>query len=87
MRCHLLVCLTLLAACRRGGDDAAPATPAAAAPAAAGDLQQLRAYQDFNQRNALASVPGVAEVASVGGYQKQYQIVVDPARLASFESR
>ncbi len=48
------------------------------------DLQELRAFQDFNLRYALASVPGVAEVASVGGFEKQYQIVVDPARLASF---
>jgi Cu(I)/Ag(I) efflux system membrane protein CusA/SilA len=42
------------------------------------DLSELRAYQDFNLRYALASVPGVAEVASVGGYQKQYQVEVDP---------
>ena len=48
------------------------------------DLQELRAFQDFNLRYALASVPGVAEVASVGGYEKQYQIVLDPVRLASF---
>jgi len=48
------------------------------------DLQELRAFQDFNLRYALASVPGVSEVASVGGYEKQYQIVVDPVRLASF---
>jgi len=48
------------------------------------DLQELRAFQDFNLRYALASVPGVAEVASVGGYEKQYQIVLDPARLQSF---
>jgi copper/silver efflux system protein len=48
------------------------------------DLQELRAFQDFHLRYALASVPGVAEVASVGGYEKQYQIVLDPARLASF---
>jgi Cu(I)/Ag(I) efflux system membrane protein CusA/SilA len=48
------------------------------------NLQELRAFQDFNLRYALASVPGVSEVASVGGYEKQYQIVVDPVRLASF---
>lgn len=48
------------------------------------DLQELRAFQDFSLRYALASVPGVAEVASVGGYEKQYQIVLDPTRLASF---
>jgi Cu(I)/Ag(I) efflux system membrane protein CusA/SilA len=45
------------------------------------DLADLRAYQDFNLRYSLASVPGVAEVASVGGYERQYQVQVDPARL------
>ena len=48
------------------------------------DLQELRAFQDFTLRYALASVPGVAEVASIGGYEKQYQIVLDPLRLRSF---
>jgi Cu(I)/Ag(I) efflux system membrane protein CusA/SilA len=48
------------------------------------DLQALRAFQDFTLRYALAQVPGVAEVASVGGYEKQYQIVLDPARLAAY---
>ena len=47
-------------------------------------LQELRAFQDFTLRYALARVPGVAEVASVGGFEKQYQVVVDPARLAAF---
>jgi Cu(I)/Ag(I) efflux system membrane protein CusA/SilA len=47
-------------------------------------LQELRAFQDFTLRYALAGVPGVAEVASVGGFEKQYQVVVDPARLAAF---
>jgi len=45
------------------------------------DLQQLRSIQDWNIRYALASVPGVAEVASVGGYVKQYQVNVDPTKL------
>lgn len=45
------------------------------------DLAQLRAFQDFSLRYALESVPGVAEVASVGGYEKQYQVTVDPTRL------
>jgi Cu(I)/Ag(I) efflux system membrane protein CusA/SilA len=45
------------------------------------DLQQLRSLQDWNVRYALASVPGVAEVASVGGYVKQYQVNVDPNKL------
>jgi Cu(I)/Ag(I) efflux system membrane protein CusA/SilA len=48
------------------------------------DLSELRTFQDFNLRYALASVPGVAEVASVGGYQKQYQVEVDPDRLRAY---
>jgi Cu(I)/Ag(I) efflux system membrane protein CusA/SilA len=48
------------------------------------DLQQLRALQDWNVRYALRSVPGVAEVASVGGYVKQYQVNVDPNKLLAF---
>ena len=48
------------------------------------DLQQLRSIQDWNVRYALASVPGVAEVASVGGYVKQYQVNVDPSKLLGF---
>src|SRR3954470_14653420 len=47
-------------------------------------LDELRTYQDFTLRYALGSVPGVAEVASVGGYQKQYQVVVDPNKLRAF---
>ena len=48
------------------------------------DLAELRAFQDFHLRYALASVPGVAEVASVGGYERQYQIEVEPARLHAY---
>jgi Cu(I)/Ag(I) efflux system membrane protein CusA/SilA len=48
------------------------------------DLGQLRALQDFSLRYALTSVPGVAEVASVGGYEQQYQVTVDPIRLRNF---
>ena len=48
------------------------------------DLSELRTFQDFNLRYALASVPGVAEVASVGGYQKQYQVEVDPEKLHAY---
>jgi Cu(I)/Ag(I) efflux system membrane protein CusA/SilA len=48
------------------------------------DLQELRALQDWNLRYALESVPGVAEVASVGGFVKQYQVLVDPDRLRAF---
>ncbi len=47
-------------------------------------LADLRSLQDFNLRYALESVDGVAEVAAVGGYQKEYQINVDPNKLASF---
>src|SRR3954469_15806205 len=47
-------------------------------------LDELRTFQDFTLRYALGSVPGVAEVASVGGYQKQYQVVVDPDRLKAY---
>jgi Cu(I)/Ag(I) efflux system membrane protein CusA/SilA len=45
------------------------------------DLAELRSLQDFQIRYALASVPGVAEVASLGGAQRQYQVQVDPNRL------
>jgi Cu(I)/Ag(I) efflux system membrane protein CusA/SilA len=41
----------------------------------------LRAVQDFTVKYQLASIPGVAEVASVGGFVRQYQVDVDPARL------
>jgi Cu(I)/Ag(I) efflux system membrane protein CusA/SilA len=47
-------------------------------------LDELRTFQDFTLRYALGSVPGVAEVASVGGYQKQYQVTVDPNKLRAF---
>lgn len=47
-------------------------------------LDELRTFQDFTLRYALGSVQGVAEVASVGGYQKQYQVTVDPTRLQAF---
>ena len=47
-------------------------------------LDQLRSYQDWTLRYALQSVPGVSEVASIGGFQKQYQVTVDPNKLASY---
>jgi Cu(I)/Ag(I) efflux system membrane protein CusA/SilA len=47
------------------------------------DLAQLRSFQDWHLRYALASVPGVAEVASVGGFVREYQVNVDPNALAS----
>ena len=46
-------------------------------------LEELRSFQDWTLRFALQSVPGVAEVASIGGFVKQYQITVDPNRLAA----
>jgi len=48
------------------------------------DLAQLRSIQDWYLRYQLQTVPGVAEVASVGGFVKQYQVVVDPNRLAAY---
>src|SRR5262245_39307165 len=45
------------------------------------DLAQLRSLQDWNLRYALESVPGVAEVAPVGGFVREYQIQVDPIPL------
>jgi Cu(I)/Ag(I) efflux system membrane protein CusA/SilA len=48
------------------------------------DLAQLRSMQDWFLRYQLASVEGVAEVASVGGFVKQYQITVDPHRLHAY---
>ena len=48
------------------------------------DLGQLRSLQDWLLRFELKSVPGVAEVASIGGMVRQYQIVLDPDRMASY---
>ena len=48
------------------------------------DLAELRALQDFTVRPALQAVAGVAEVASLGGFQRQFQILVDPDRLVAF---
>jgi Cu(I)/Ag(I) efflux system membrane protein CusA/SilA len=48
------------------------------------DLAQLRSLQDFNLRYALQSVDGVAEVASVGGFRRQYQVTVEPAKLLGY---
>lgn len=45
------------------------------------DLGEQRALQDWYIKFALQTVPGVAEVASFGGFEKQYQIVVDPVKL------
>ncbi len=48
------------------------------------DLAQLRTFQDWTLRYALASVEGVAEVATVGGFEKQYQVEVDPDALLAY---
>ena len=48
------------------------------------DLAQMRALQDWFLKYELKSVPNVAEVATVGGMVRQYQIVIDPARLRAY---
>jgi len=48
------------------------------------DLAQMRSFQDWYLRYWLQSVPGVAEVASVGGFQKQYQVNVNPNALLAY---
>ena len=48
------------------------------------DLAELRALQDFVVRPALQAVQGVAEVASLGGFERQYQILLDPRKLTAF---
>lgn len=48
------------------------------------DLQELRSIQDWFLRYELSSLQGVSEVASIGGYVKQYQVNVDPNKLASY---
>ncbi len=47
-------------------------------------LEELRAYQDWYLRYYLKAVPGVAEVAPVGGFVRQYQVNVDPNRLQAY---
>lgn len=49
------------------------------------DLGELRAFQDWYVRYQLASVPGVAEVATVGGAARQYQVEVDPRKLLFYQ--
>jgi Cu(I)/Ag(I) efflux system membrane protein CusA/SilA len=48
------------------------------------NLAELRSFQDWRLRYWLASVPGVAEVASIGGFVKQYQVNLDPNKLAAY---
>ncbi|MEP7325091.1 MAG: efflux RND transporter permease subunit, partial [Gemmatimonadota bacterium] len=48
------------------------------------NLAELRSIQDWYLRYALTAVQGVAEVAAIGGYEKQYQVDLDPARLQAY---
>jgi Cu(I)/Ag(I) efflux system membrane protein CusA/SilA len=50
-------------------------------------LQELRSLQDWFLKYELSSVPGVSEVASIGGFVKQYQVSVDPRRLQNYGIR
>ena len=47
-------------------------------------LADLRSYQDWTLKYQLQSVPGVAEIASIGGFQKEYQVIVDPKKLSLY---
>ena len=47
------------------------------------NLGEIRGFQDWHLKYWLESVPGVAEVASIGGFQKQYQVTVDPNKLSA----
>lgn len=49
------------------------------------DLSEIKTFQDWYLRYWLTSVRGVAEVASVGGYEKQYQVELDPNKMAAFK--
>jgi len=49
------------------------------------DLAELRSIQDWFLRYELQTVPGVAEVASIGGFVKQYQITVDPDKMLAYD--
>ncbi|HEY1405871.1 MAG TPA: efflux RND transporter permease subunit, partial [Spirochaetota bacterium] len=48
------------------------------------DLSSLRSLQDWNLKYSLQSVPGVSEVATIGGFEKQYQVIVNPASLQAY---
>jgi Cu(I)/Ag(I) efflux system membrane protein CusA/SilA len=48
-------------------------------------LADLRSFQDWYMRYWLQAVPGVAEVASIGGFQRQYQVNIDPNRLVAYD--
>lgn len=49
------------------------------------DLAELRSFQDWSLKYVLESVPGVAEVATVGGFVKQYQVRIDPNKLIAHD--
>src|SRR5437867_5738640 len=53
-------------------------------PAGKHDLAELRSFQDWHLRYELESVKGVAEVAAVGGFVKQYQVDLDPNKLSAY---
>ena len=48
-------------------------------------LQELKSYQDWNLKFVLQSIPGVAEVSTVGGETKEYQVEVNPSALAAYD--
>ena len=48
------------------------------------NLAELRSIQDWNIKLALESVPGVSQVASIGGFVRQYQVSIDPTRLQAY---
>lgn len=58
--------------------------PASGAPTAGWDLEERRSWQDWTVRRALQSVPGVAEVSSIGGFVREYQVDLDPAVLRAW---
>lgn len=47
------------------------------------DLSKIRSFQDWSLRYLLSSVPGVAEVATIGGFEKQYQVELNPNKLVA----
>ena len=55
-----------------------------AAPSSGYDAKSLRTVQDWNVRRQLLGVPGATEINSFGGYEKQYQVRLDPAKLQSY---
>src|SRR5215217_6198291 len=73
--------LTNVRAWGRPGKD--PLTGAAPLPANQ-DLAQLRGLQDWYLRYPLTGVEGVSEVASIGGFVKQYQVVLDPQKMQAY---